>query len=1314
MRMVPSALLLLWALRYRLAKLTDLLLGLTLLLLHHMELLLLLLVVLLLLEVLEMRVEEQVSVDSAVMNDEAVDETDDDKPMLPTLPRREAPRPPPKSSAPWPGCMSNGRMFDEGCHEDMASVVGRRTCAGSVGAEVKQQPRGPGDVQSRGQVLDTTFNRSPRSKPTMGGGSSKSSSKGPPSLANFTSLTPPSSSSSASWTPDEKFRRDVINLLIPDSQRIHTPPPSQPPQDPNDPNPPPLPPPQPERIINQPLTDELIIHASLTTKAAAASVTRDALMQQIGLHLGAAGVSNGMPRTMMITGNAGQGKTSLLAKALTKAAPDLLAGGATLVLRHVGVTRATSSPLLLATSICEQLGGTTPDRPRAVPDSLINALAAGGKDGTGRIVVVLDGVDNLTNLVDRELRWLTPVLNSPRLSNTTFLITSTSSPTQPSELSIRRSCAHVTFLPVNPLPEGQDIAELDRVVKSSNLKTLTPTQRTLMLSTFKLARDDFFGVSPCLINLLIATYFSNSSSAMPEFLPASTPECIDVLLESLESYLDAALAPAKANRLLALITLAPDGLSPADVVALHPGKDLASIVAGHPGGSLLDNTTGAWRWSHRPTSDVAGYKYLAWRCDWDRTRPGAECRATVARHAGAYADLLKKRNEERCVEMLTALALAGKWEEFHAACTSALNVVAYARAVGGAVALADLLEQLGDVGGGEGVKGDQALDVRAVIAALRKQPALLGVIELGGVLEHVWLDLMRDGGRAGLISSAEAAREKMEKEGWGFVRARVGMDAAMQEGWVVVPASEDESSRVKRFEVSLDGREVIAVIGDNEIRSYDGATFKELWTTTSTSPILSLSLSPTSPIVALGTSTDARLHNSRTGLATALVAPPAGTPTGTHALTLKHLLFSDDGLHLMTSSRFGAVMRWELGVEGCKAVEAAVSGPEEGRRGHDAVEFGVVGTRAVWWECEENGRGVLASYEISAVGNRWEIKKGWRVKTSMSKDLRPRFTASQIVVQSAGRMTCHDAATGGAGWAVEVDKTGGIVNRWRVGFGGKVIAGDAYCSAEGGGLLVLGADGSLSRFAMDYAESTGVPFPISYTSGASVKSVTWCDAMSQMTVITDNPSAAQVLPKTSAGNTGALTYRSDTAILIASPTLTGHLIVVLATGRIQSIPSTPDQQPVSLTHPTPPVDAAIHMSSLIVLDRDGIVSSYALPLALPPTTDPPTPAAAWTARCAPDARILLCPAPITTHFHVVSVRGTVQRVSVTTKNVVAPLVADTDAFRDATLTCAATSTDGTACVMGESKGCVSVMPLTDGPTRNGVRIRDACSGGVKA
>jgi hypothetical protein len=476
------------------------------------------------------------------------------------------------------------------------------------------------------------------------------------------------------------------------------------------------------------VTKEVLRHVTICRRLAQVSKGRESTASQILQFMLKFGAKDKGVETLLLTGSAGQGKSSLISRVLMEASTQLKEIKANIVFRYIGATHESSSVLLLVKSICNQLGTPYPRSNLELTSCLNSALSSASEDHP--LILILDGIDELVKQdpLNLELRWLIPSLTQSNNPFVRVILTANTSPhiMSPCVNSVQRSLLSATVLPIPPLqfisPSINDGAQLlNQLLSHRNLPPFTDKQQQLFMESVAISEEDFGGISPLYLEYLVIGVIPKwTSTDLPPFVPATIQECFDACLDLIESIQTGSTQDLNIL-LLSLITASRDGLSATEIQLMLPQiqatqikETLDKLVTGTEtifGKEHLllsySKHDALYSWNHSVAKDVAAYRYLGITSfsEWmgseyevdpqslkDRHKIGGLISEGMMKMGGVGSGPTSKWSDRAARELPRALALAGKWEELHKLILDPFFVSLLCKVMGGASAVSDEIE----------------------------------------------------------------------------------------------------------------------------------------------------------------------------------------------------------------------------------------------------------------------------------------------------------------------------------------------------------------------------------------------------------------------------------------------------------------------------------------------------------------------------------------------------------------------------------------------------------------------------------------------
>ncbi|KAJ3320043.1 NACHT domain- and WD repeat-containing protein 1 [Blyttiomyces sp. JEL0837] len=875
-------------------------------------------------------------------------------------------------------------------------------------------------------------------------------------------------------------------------------------------------------------------HAETCKRAATPVRGRESIQGQlVSFMVKFSGTDQGIETCLMV-GVSGIGKSTLMARAVIEAANQLKSMRATMLVRVVGATPYSHTALSICTSLALQAGKLPPQSYTDIPRCLRSIVLSATEDNP--LILAIDGLDQLQDDLDQELRWLIPVLTEMKNPFVRVVLSTVPHPYCVSDLALQRSLLTLTRVVVPSLktgPGGEAEALLDSIVASRKLPPLNQLQRQKVAEAFITADEDFGGVTPLWVHLLVDAEMYGAPNAAggteTRVLPASAQECFDVCLDFMET------AGNKSNEvilILSLITAARVGLT-TDELVLAVGsttatsmKQLLEQVRSAPGGWLLrapDDLSTRWLWAHRLARDVAGYRYLAVmdRNGWDGYRDVMDKNikknilttsdismilnahedfrkacdgladvlsvqgggAAGGARRGAQVNVLAPRGNvkgstaesgwtERAVrELPRAWAVAGKWNEVSKLVKNSTFMEAMCQVFGGAFGACKELKMVRRCA--ESARADSSVLIRldTVIAFFLRHRRLLDMAFAERLHETVLLQFSRphtnrtkpdheDDPVAVMIEnfrkrSREEGIQKLRDNGfWVFSNRRAEkeeVDVCCYDVDNIIPPTSVASNQVNRFTTSLDGTFVVALVGQLEIRVFDGFALREKWSEFSSLEITALAVSNDSMFVATATGASIYVYDTRYGtILSVLEQAQHGKAEG--PLLASCLAFGNDG-SLLASDHVGRLHQWHLREEDSYAtvIEHRDNNPSRpfmepkpktrpgGRGGHtrrqtfrdtDETERHEIGPNYIlspdgatvaWYGPTSPSKSIfeVAVYSLSLIPKREDLSSLWRYD-SLKEFLAVEFSVSGMYLFTVTEMViaCSGSTTGKILWRV--------------------------------------------------------------------------------------------------------------------------------------------------------------------------------------------------------------------------------------------------------------------------------------------------------
>ncbi|KAJ1562042.1 hypothetical protein HK405_000460 [Cladochytrium tenue] len=375
--------------------------------------------------------------------------------------------------------------------------------------------------------------------------------------------------------------------------------------------------------------------AETDTSAAAAAATIADFIGGLGSGEG------GGCAVLAVLGGCGAGKSTAIAAGVCKAAAASASASRqpALLLRRVGATPDACDPERLARVLCAEAGVIVPvsahDRVvcrDSAAVALARVLAAGTEDRP--VVMVLDGIDELTDAGAATLGWLLPALAH---GNPFARVVLSAREGGAAEIALRRSAFGIRFIHISTLEGESDDGDGsggsgDSQAMAALLAILGPKQTAKLpagvgqglVKAFTIADREFGGSSALHVRLLADMVVHGIIPGKTEDIDdgcfyATVEECVAACMDAME----AAAGPV-GQRILAAITAANGPVSAGELTdaSSATAATLATISKVAGGFLLLDGppeSPNAWfSWRHETARAVAWQRYFGVRASSSR------------------------------------------------------------------------------------------------------------------------------------------------------------------------------------------------------------------------------------------------------------------------------------------------------------------------------------------------------------------------------------------------------------------------------------------------------------------------------------------------------------------------------------------------------------------------------------------------------------------------------------------------------------------------------------------------------------------------
>ncbi|KAJ3354741.1 hypothetical protein HDU83_004656 [Entophlyctis luteolus] len=825
---------------------------------------------------------------------------------------------------------------------------------------------------------------------------------------------------------------------------------------------------------------------------------------------------------MCLTGAASSGVSTVIAKAILASAPRLESANVTLVYREIDASISTAQ--LVISSIKEQVG--------APIESMREVLAAGTRDNP--LVLVLDGLNHLTdNLCDASLEWLIPALRDCTNRFTRVLLSTTPYPYSPVELSLCRSLASCTVIPLPSLTIPEAVSFLEGLYAQSKMESLDVSVSAEVLKSLQLAATaEFGGITPCYLKLLVSgILYPHSQSKpgceiLPDPIPASTHEAFEVYLSMLEHTFPME-APATSihsrpsksevdarrnmtSNILSVITLSryKRGLTVPELAQLMPPSTHAQsgpkpvvsvekVLSGLASETVeLDShlrakNDGRWDWTHSVARVVAGYRYHGLTKPSDAYGTGNPDDSTRFL-ASSYSNMLAAQKRSHAVvsavcakEQAYLYCVAQKKNDLLDVVLDIRFLTSMIKAWGGSSGCLHWLQifrrfALVERGAGIFLRRDRMDEFEAVIYLMGRFGDLFDVgareqkidIVLKQLIysdtpeHHAALRILdtffsrlskkddQEKVNQGRITRQNSANSVIQMKTmvadetyWLFEQCRdCKVDALGQDPIGLVCPS---GSPVTLFVTSADGRFIVALVGSNQIRTFEGVPFRELWTHITDESISAIAVSPSGKLTALATYSRIVLFKTGTGSKFVTISTlddglsiipndPSLPPFKNISIT--HMKFLDES-SLLISSQVGLIYCWRVSqfwtsAQCFKAPEIEIQ--QEANVITTKFSVSADGFTAVWWmTMDHNGSSEslkqttkLAVYDMSLETPSNALSQRVVLEVpSVTAPVEFDIVESLIVVVEDDSLYCIDAKTGNLQWSL-TSLNAGLTGDW--------------------------------------------------------------------------------------------------------------------------------------------------------------------------------------------------------------------------------------------------------------------------------------------
>ncbi|KAJ3292015.1 hypothetical protein HDU79_001822 [Rhizoclosmatium sp. JEL0117] len=514
---------------------------------------------------------------------------------------------------------------------------------------------------------------------------------------------------------------------------------------------------------------------------------------------------------------------------------------------------------------------------------------------------------------------------------------------------------------------------------------------------------------------------------------------------------------------------------------------------------LGPDSKGRWSWKHSVARSVAEYRYHALSKPNDsigENMPDEPTRFI----ASAYSDYVaaqRRANTKNVLQtnkyikdQMRLLCIAQKKNELLTHMLDIRVIVAMSKAWGGISGVLNRMmtyRRHALVERGIFLRRDRMDEFDAIILILERYRRIIDIGIQERKLEIVFKQILKDGvldcpAASGVLegfltklrkkddnpretvtdtgrskSAATTATQRvsfsLEDKNWVFSSCRdMLVDAIGREPRILVNSSPKPENQVTGFLTSGDGRFVVAQIGPNQIRAFEVAPFKEIWTVVSPYTITATAMSPTGKAFAFAAGDEISIFKTSNGakqVSISSIFVEAKQPEAVDEadltpeqidppldLIVAHMQFSND-ITLLISSQIGHLITWKINHNWASGQSYKGNDVEKNFNVQKTVDFAVSRDEStcVWWETGSSSTDLgpehyhssakLSIFDLSLDTPSHALIHRLRLDIpTMTAPLQFNTKGDQIIVVECDSLYCINAKSGDLEWSITTSNAG--------------------------------------------------------------------------------------------------------------------------------------------------------------------------------------------------------------------------------------------------------------------------------------------------